>query len=1001
LAAGGQNGQSGQSERVQETALQLVDAIRSKHKTSPVEALVQSFSLSTQEGVALMCLAEALLRVPDHATRDALIRDKVSKGDWRAHLDDASSMFVSAATWGLLLTGKLVSLNSEKSLSAALTRIIGRGGEPLIRKGVDLAMRLLGEQFVCGQSIAQALSHAAKMSKQGFRYSFDMLGEAAMTASDADRYNEQYTQAIHAIGKASAGQGIYEGNGISIKLSALHPRYVRAKHDRVMNELYPRLLTLVQLGRHYDIGINIDAEEADRLDISLDVLERLCMEPSLAGWNGLGTVIQAYQKRALAVVDFVVDLARRSNRRMMVRLVKGAYWDTEIKRAQVDGLEDYPVFTRKVHTDVSYLACARRMLDAPQYIFAQFATHNAQTLAAIYHMAGGNYYRGQYEFQCLHGMGEPMYEEVVKDAAKGGLNRPCRIYAPVGTHETLLPYLVRRLLENGANSSFVNQIHDPKINPSSLVQDPVRVARSIVPLGSPHPKIPAPIDLYRTRAYGGAVSDGETGQGTQASSSQLSGRQASRGIDLSNEARLASLAVSLMSSVQENWQAAPMVDGEGSGKGRTEDSASRMERMVRIVRNPADQRDVVGEVSDATPADVAAAIDAAQAACDVWQATPADERAAALERAADLFEANEERLIGLVVREAGKTLPTAIGEVREAVDFLRYYAIEARSLVSELNGSEMASQAVTDTPAQTVQPLGVVACISPWNFPLAIFTGQVSAALVMGSVVLAKPAEQTSLIACEAVRLMHEAGVPTGALQCLPGLGQTVGQPLVASPAVDAVMFTGSTETALAIQTSTSQRLNRHGQPVTLIAETGGLNALVVDSSALPEQVVADVIMSAFDSAGQRCSALRVLLLQEDSADTVIAMLKGAMDELALGNPARLSTDIGPVIDSDAMRIITDYIAEQKSQGRALYQAKSPGNAALGNFVVPTLVEVDSLDAVNREVFGPVLHVVRYQRKDLDAVLSQLNAKGFGLTFGVHTRIDEMSLHCVGDIHVG
>ena len=817
-------------QQVQTTALQLVQAIRTKGKSSPVEALVQSFSLSTQEGVALMCLAEALLRVPDQATRDALIRDKISKGDWRAHVDDSSSMFVSAATWGLLLTGRLVSLNSEKTLSAALTRIIGKGGEPLIRKGVDLAMRLLGEQFVCGQSIAQALNHAAKMSKQskqGFRYSFDMLGEAAMTAADAQRYYEQYEQAIHAIGKASRGQGIYEGNGISIKLSALHPRYTRAKHDRVMTELYPRLLSLVELGRQYDIGINIDAEEADRLDTSLDVLERLCFEGSLKGWNGIGTVIQAYQRRALAVVDFVTDLAKRSDRRMMVRLVKGAYWDSEIKRAQIDGLEDYPVFTRKVHTDVSYLACAKRLLEAPQYVFAQFATHNAQTLSAIYHMAGGNYYPGQYEFQCLHGMGEPLYEEVIKTSADGGLNRPCRIYAPVGTHETLLPYLVRRLLENGANSSFVNQIHDEKVDPAHLVQDPVQVARSIQPLGSAHPKIPAPLDLYRTssidqgkdQAADKLTTDDPTAVLTT-QNNNTTGRQASRGIDLSNEARLASLAVSLLSSAQVAWQGGPMIPGMASFSDLLAGSSAR----ARLVLNPADQRDVVGQVVDASDADVQAAIAAARTASNVWQATPVTERAAALVRAADLFEANEERLIGLIVREAGKTLPTAIGEIREAVDFLRYYALQAK--------------AADNQSMQT--PLGVVVCISPWNFPLAIFTGQVAAALVTGNVVLAKPAEQTSLIACEAVRLMHEAGVLPGALQCLPGLGETVGQPLVASTEVDAVMFTGSTATACAIEKQISNRLNRHGQPVVLIAETGGLNALVVDTSALPEQVVTD-----------------------------------------------------------------------------------------------------------------------------------------------------------------
>ena len=981
--------QSEHPDRVQATAMRLVNAVRAKHRTSPVEALIQAFSLSTQEGVALMCLAEALLRVPDQATRDALIRDKIAKGDWRAHVSDSSSIFVSAATWGLLLTGKLVSLNSERTLSAALTRLIGKGGEPLVRKGVDLAMRMLGEQFVSGQTIGQALSHAAKLQKQGFRYSFDMLGEAAMTAADAQRYFEQYQQAIHAIGKASRGQGIYDGNGISIKLSALHPRYSRAKHVRVMSELYPRLLDLVQLARQYDIGINIDAEEADRLDVSLDVLERLCFEQSLAGWDGIGTVIQAYQKRALFVVDYVVDLARRSNRRMMVRLVKGAYWDTEIKRAQVDGLDGYPVFTRKVHTDVSYLACAARLLDAPQFVFAQFATHNAQTVAAIFHMAGGNYYQGQYEFQCLHGMGEPMYEEVVKAAAAGGLNRPCRIYAPVGTHETLLPYLVRRLLENGANSSFVNLIHDEGVNVTRLVADPVDEARAIEPLGSPHPKIPAPLDLYK-------AAEGSGGLALH--------RLASRGIDLSNESRLASLAVALLSSAQERWRAGPMLasaEGSlGSHGSHGSHGSDGQARPARTVVNPADQRDVVGHVVDASREDLAMAVAAALACRDVWHATPVDERAAVLLRAADLFEANEHRLIGLIVREAGKTLPSAIGEVREAVDFLRYYAGQAQLLQSSM-------------PA--AQPPGVVACISPWNFPLAIFTGQVAAALAVGNVVLAKPAEQTSLIACEAVRLMHEAGVLRGALQCLPGLGQEVGQPLVANSAVDAVIFTGSTGTARLIHREVSQRLNRHGQPVTLIAETGGLNAMVVDSSALPEQVVSDVIASAFDSAGQRCSALRVLLVQDDTAEVVLAMLKGAMDELSVGNPARLSTDIGPVIDTDAMRVITDYIAQQKALKRPVYQSPAPGAKlqadlqthvqtqaqSLGNFVVPTMIEIDSLDAVSQEIFGPVLHVMRYRREDLDRVFAQLNAKGFGLTFGVHTRIDEMSLRSVTAMQVG
>lgn len=958
-------------QRVEETALALVNSIRGKHRANPFEELIQTFSLSTQEGIALMCLAEALLRIPDHATRDALIRDKISKGNWRSHLPESHSMFVSAATWGLLLSGKLVSLNSEKNLSAALTRMIGKGGEPLIRKGVDITMRLLGEHFVCGQSIAKALRNGSNPRKKGFRYSFDMLGEAAITDENAQSYFDQYEQAIHAIGKANREQGIYDGDGISIKLSALHPRYSRAKHELTMRELYPRLLELVQLGRQYDVGVNIDAEEADRLDISLDILEKLCHETSLAGWNGIGTVVQAYQKRALAVVNYVVDLAQRTNRRIMVRLVKGAYWDTEIKRAQIEGLEDYPVFTRKVHTDVSYIACARRLLEAQQNVFPQFATHNAHTVAAIFHMAGKNYYRGQYEFQCLHGMGEPLYEEVIKPVAEGGLNIPCRIYAPVGTHETLLPYLVRRLLENGANSSFVNQIYDASIQPRELIQNPVDLASHIKPIGSPHPKIPLPIDIYK--------------------SAKGDGRSAARGIDLSNECRLTELTVSLLSSTQVSWQARPLT---AIARHNNDDCLDIGNRDTRVIVNPADIRDIVGRVNDSTTGDIETAVLEAIKIKDVWQTTPVLERVAILKRTADLLETNGQKLIGLIVREAGKTLPAAIGELREAVDFLRYYAQQAQA--NAVLRQSSSGQHTTDPV-----PLGLVCCISPWNFPLAIFTGQVAAALVTGNVVLAKPAEQTCLIAFETVRIFHEAGVPRGALQYLPGMGETIGAQLTGHREIDAVIFTGSNVTARSIQKSFANRLNRHGQPVTLIAETGGLNAMLVDSSALAEQVAIDVITSAFDSAGQRCSALRILLLQEDNANVTLKMLKGAIDQLTVGNPAKLSTDIGPVIDSDALKIITQYIAKQKSLGRVVYQGHNLQTAGLGNFVTPTVIEIDCIDAVSEEIFGPVLHVMRYKREDMKHVLAQLNKKGYGLTFGVHTRIDETSRYCVSAVQVG
>ncbi|WP_276808004.1 trifunctional transcriptional regulator/proline dehydrogenase/L-glutamate gamma-semialdehyde dehydrogenase [Castellaniella defragrans] len=942
--------ESSQPERVETLARRLVQTLRDKRKGGGVEGLIQEFSLSSQEGVALMCLAEALLRIPDQATRDALIRDKISHGDWRAHVGESRSLFVNAATWGLLVTGKLVSVNSEQNLSQALTRLIAKGGEPLIRRGVNMAMRLMGEQFVTGQTISSALANSRKFEDIGFRYSYDMLGEAATTAEDAARYYQSYEQAIHAIGKASQGRGIYEGPGISIKLSALHPRYSRAQRDRVMEELLPRMVGLAALARRYDIGLNIDAEEADRLELSLDLLEALCFDERLRGWNGIGFVIQAYQKRAPFVIDFVIDLARRSKHRLMVRLVKGAYWDSEVKRAQVDGLEGYPVYTRKIHTDVSYLACARKLLSAPEAVFPQFATHNAQTLASIYYMAGENYYPGQYEFQCLHGMGEPLYEEVVGPVSKGRLNRPCRVYAPVGTHETLLAYLVRRLLENGANTSFVNQIGDRDLPIDALVADPVRKARAIQPLGAPHERIPLPRDLYRAHED----------------------RANSAGLDLSNEHRLGSLAAALLGAAAQDWRAAP--PGEWRGE------------RARPVPNPADRRDVVGQVIEADEADVRAALGRAEYAAPIWQATPPAERAQCLRHAAQLMEDEMQSAIGLIVREAGKSFPNAIAEVREAVDFLRYYAVRIEESFS--NDSH--------------RPLGPVLCISPWNFPLAIFTGQVAAALAAGNVVLAKPAEQTALIAAYGVSVLHRAGIPADAVQLLPGRGETVGAALVASPAVRGVLFTGSTEVARLIAATLAERLDGAGHPVPLIAETGGQNALIVDSSALTEQVVYDVLSSAFDSAGQRCSALRVLCVQEDCADRTLAMLRGAMNELRVGRPELLSTDIGPVIDAEARAVIERHVQAMQAAGHAVDRYPlDEAQTRHGTFVAPTLIEIADIAELEREVFGPVLHVLRYRRQDLDAVIDAINGRGYGLTFGVHTRLDETVRHVIERIHAG
>ncbi|MCX8995564.1 trifunctional transcriptional regulator/proline dehydrogenase/L-glutamate gamma-semialdehyde dehydrogenase [Rhizobiaceae bacterium BDR2-2] len=931
--------------RVRDTARGLIVALRAKHKGTGVEGLVQEYALSSQEGVALMCLAEALLRIPDDATRDALIRDKISEGDWKSHIGGGRSLFVNAATWGLVVTGKLTATVSDSGLSAALTRLIARCGEPVIRRAVDMAMRMMGEQFVTGETIEEALKRARVREAQGFRYSYDMLGEAATTAEDAARYYRDYEQAIHAIGKASGGRGVYEGPGISIKLSALHPRYTRAQPGRVLNELLPSVKALMLIAKSHDIGVNIDAEEADRLELSLDLLERLALDPDLAEWDGLGFVVQAYGKRCPFVLDFIIDLARRAKRRIMVRLVKGAYWDSEIKRAQVDGQADFPVYTRKVHTDVAYVACARKLLAATDAVFPQFASHNAQTLATVHHLAGPDFHVGKFEFQCLHGMGEPLYEEVVGPAR---LNRPCRVYAPVGTHETLLGYLVRRLLENGANSSFVNRIADPNVTVDELTADPVDRVLAMPEPGARHDRIALPKDVL-----------GST-------------RINSAGYDLSDEDTLAVLSREFAASAARPRTAGPMLAASTAVEGET-----------RPVRNPADHADVVGSVTEASEdAARAAAAQAAAGAAD-WAGVPARERAVLLERAADLFQEHTPDLMALTVREAGKSVPNAIAEVREAIDFLRYYAEQAKLTLGPVH-----------------RPLGPVVCISPWNFPLAIFTGQVAAALVAGNPVLAKPAEETPLIAAEAVRLLHEAGIPRPVLQLLPGDGR-IGAALVAAPQTAAVMFTGSTEVARLIRTTLAGRVSASGKPVPLIAETGGQNAMIVDSSALAEQVVFDVIASAFDSAGQRCSALRVLCIQEDVAERTLAMLKGALKELSIGRTDRIDADIGPVITAEARETIEAHVERMRAAGCPVERLPLPPETAKGTFVAPTIVEIRSLSELKREVFGPVLHVLRYRRADLDRVIDGINATGYGLTFGLHTRLDETIAHVVSRVRVG
>ena len=910
------------AEEARALARRLVEGLRARPVRGLVQGLMREYALSSQEGVALMCMAEALLRIPDAATRDALIADKIGGGAWRNHIGQSPSPFVNAATWGLLITGRLVGTVDEKTLAATLTKLIARSGAPVIRASVDTAMRIMGEQFVCGQTIQAALAHARSYELQGFRYSYDMLGEAAVTTADAERYMESYVTALDAIGTASAGRGIYEGPGLSVKLSALHPRYSRAQRDRVINELYPRLKDLALRAQRLDIGFNIDAEESERLDISLDILEALCRDPELAGWNGIGFVVQAYQKRAHTMLAWIIDLARATNRRIMVRLVKGAYWDSEIKRAQVEGLEGFSVFTRKAHSDVCYLACAKLALAAPDAVFPQFATHNALTLASVYAMAGPNFYPGQYEFQCLHGMGEPLYTQIID-------RRPCRVYAPVGPHETLLAYLVRRLLENGANTSFVNQIADPKVPVETLIEDPVSLMQANQPLGGPHPRIALPREIF------GAA------------------RNNSAGLDLNNEACLAALGERLVASAAQR----PVSEPAG--------------RPKRIIRNPADNDDIVGEVFDADAAVVEAATERAVSAASAWAETPPTERAQILARAADLLEADAKRLAGLVCREAGKTLVNALGDIREAVDFLRYYSAEVAQKFDNA----------------THRPLGLVACISPWNFPIAIFTGQVAAALVSGNVVIAKPAEETPLIAGEAVRLLHEAGVPKDALQLLVGDG-SVGAALTDDSRVAGIMFTGSNEVARLIQASLATRLGSDGLPIPLIAETGGLNAMFVDSSSLAEQVVGDAIASAFDSAGQRCSALRILCLQDDVADRTLEMLKAAMRELKVGPPDRLSTDVGPVITAEALAGLQAHVAEMRAKGFKIFQQALAPYCARGHFLAPTLIEISSPSDLEREVFGPVLHVLRYPREKLVEVIDEVNASGYGLTGGAHSRIE-------------
>ncbi|MFP6730743.1 MAG: bifunctional proline dehydrogenase/L-glutamate gamma-semialdehyde dehydrogenase PutA [Alphaproteobacteria bacterium] len=926
--------------RIASRAQKLVAAVREgRQGAGGIDAFLQEYELSSQEGVVLMCLAEALLRIPDSETADRLIRDKLGDADWEKHLGHSESLFVNASTWGLMLTGRVVRLDPglvNSGLRGGAASVVGKlfaqSGEPVIRRAMIQAMRILGRQFVMGRTIEEALARARPAEAEGYRHSFDMLGEAARCAADADDYFEAYRTAIEAIGAAAEGDGMMTRPSISVKLSALHPRYEFGQGRSMVDALAGRLLDLAQRAKAHGIGLTVDAEEADRLDPSLDIFEAVYRDPALDGWDGFGMVVQAYLKRAPMVIDWLAVLVKQGGRRIPVRLVKGAYWDSEIKLAQEQGLDGYPVFTRKLASDVSYIACARRLLDGGDAFYAQFATHNAQTLAVVLELAGE---RRDFEFQRLHGMGEALYGEIV------GRGLSCRVYAPVGSHESLLPYLVRRLLENGANSSFVNRITDEDLPVEDIAADPVARLGEID--DKPHPRIPLPSALY------GAS------------------RVNSQGIDLSDRARLEPLSQAMSKALEKPLTAGDAATGS-----------------PRPIHDPADRRRLVGHVVEANEEAVDRTLDRACAAAAGWAATPAGERADCLERAADLIEETVAEALAIAVREAGKTIPDAVAEVREAVDFCRYYANRARA---DFSGAQTLSGPTGESNRLSLHGRGVFVCISPWNFPLAIFTGQVTAALVAGNAVIAKPAEQTPLMAAYAVRLLHRAGVPVDVLRLLPGDGAVVGARLVNHPRIAGVAFTGSTETAWAINRSLAAR---DGPIIPLIAETGGQNAMIVDSSALPEQVVVDVLASAFGAAGQRCSALRVLFIQADVAPRTIAMISGAMDELRIGDPALLATDIGPVIDEQARAVLEEHGKRMARLGTEIKRLALPDETAEGSFVAPMAFEIDRIDQLEREVFGPILHVIRYRADRLDGVIEAINATGYGLTLGIHSRIGEV-----------
>lgn len=939
---------------VRERAIHLVEQVRvGRKKTTGIDSFLTEYSLSSAEGISLMCLAEALLRVPDQVTMDSLIKDKLSSADWKSHRGQSDSLFVNATTWALMLTGKVLSPERADSvLGKALFTLLNRSGEGVVRKASEKAMRIMSKQFVTGRTINEALKNARKKEARGYRYSYDMLGEAALTKKDAARYFTAYQNAIQSIGASVDPQqgNLYTRPGISIKLSALHPRYSEAQRERAIAELSPLLLSLAQLAKSYDIGLTIDAEESERLDLSLDIIETVFNDDSLDGWNGFGIAVQSYQKRAFWVLDWLAALARAKKRRMTVRLIKGAYWDSEIKKTQMQSLAEYPVFTRKVFTDVSFQACAKKLLSMTDAIYPQFATHNAYSVAMVLGLVGD--YR-DFEFQCLHGMGNELYEQIVP---ANQLGIPCRIYAPVGSHEDLLPYLVRRLLENGANSSFVNRIVDDNAPISSLVSDPVQQASELLP--KINKNIPLPANLFNERTN-------------------------SSGIDFSNREEIFALQSLCKKIEQSQWMAKPLIDGK------------EVSSVEQSITSPQLYTRSIGRVIEADASTIETALVSGSKAFYQWSRLAVSERAASILRYADLLEKHRAELMMILCLEAGKTFPDALSEVREAVDFCRYYA----SMAEKLMGKPLHLKGYTgELNELSLHGRGLALCISPWNFPLAIFTGQITAALVTGNTVIAKPAEQTPLIATFATELMHEAGIPKAVVQLLPGSGENVGAALVADLRVKAVLFTGSTQTANRINQTLAAR---GGEIIPLIAETGGQNAMLVDSSALLEQVVNDVVLSAFGSAGQRCSALRVIYVQDEVYERFTELLQGAMAELQIGDPRWLSTDIGPVIDSAALRGIQQHVEKMAENYHILYQCRLPEFCQTGYFMPPTAIEIDSIKALDKEIFGPVLHVVRFRWKDLKKIIADINQTGYGLTLGIHSRVNSRVQYIHDQVRAG